>query len=237
MSKVKSSKPQLYELLYIIPNNFTEEEAQKIHDKIKENMTQKGAKISFEEQWGKKKFTYPIKNFNHGYYNLIEFESGRENINNIDHFLKLSDEVLRHQVVGIKYPNVEKKKAAEKVAEKQKEEEEERVRQAQEKFEQEQKEASQKEQEVKAETKEAPSTPSTSSGQTGSGQEKKREEEVASQEEEPQKEETPSTGSGQEKGEKKEESKSEDKKKDKKSVDLNDLDEKLDDLLNTDDLV
>lgn len=213
MSKVKSTKPQLYELLYIIPNNFTEEEAQKIHDKIKETITQKGGEISFEESWGKKKFAYPIDHFNHGYYNLVEFTSKRENVNDINYFLRFSDEVLRHQVVAIKYSNTEKKKAAEKIAEK---EEEERV--------QKEKEEAQKQEEQEAELKR----------ERAAKEESSQREEVKEDKQEKEKEEK--------KEEKKEEGKKEEKKedsdkKDKKKVDLNDLDEKLDDLLNTDDLV
>jgi hypothetical protein len=40
MSKVKQETRGHYELLYIIPNKFTEEEAGQIHEKIKENLNQ-----------------------------------------------------------------------------------------------------------------------------------------------------------------------------------------------------
>ncbi|MCD4694328.1 30S ribosomal protein S6, partial [bacterium] len=55
MSKVKQETRGHYELLYILPNKFTEEEVGQIHEKIKENLVQKKAEITKEEIWGKKK--------------------------------------------------------------------------------------------------------------------------------------------------------------------------------------
>ncbi len=100
MSKTKPSGPSRYELLFIVPNNFTEEEAKAIITKVEGVVTEQGAKIAYSEFWGKKKLAYIIKQNHYGYYSLCEFDAERDTIAKIDRTLRLSQEVLRHQIVS-----------------------------------------------------------------------------------------------------------------------------------------
>jgi small subunit ribosomal protein S6 len=99
MSKVKSSEKLRYELLYIVPNKFTEDEAKAINEKIKKQISASEGEIIYSEDWGKKKLAYPIGNFNHGYYKLAEFDLAGSKLQEVDTFLRLSNDVLRHQIV------------------------------------------------------------------------------------------------------------------------------------------
>jgi small subunit ribosomal protein S6 len=99
MSKVKSSEKSRYELLYIIPNKFTEDEAKAIDEKIKKQISSLEGEIVYSEDWGKKKLAYAIDNFNHGYYKLAEFDLFGAKLQELDNFLRLSSDVLRHQLI------------------------------------------------------------------------------------------------------------------------------------------
>jgi small subunit ribosomal protein S6 len=101
MSKSKPSGLSRYEMLFIIPNNFTEDEAKSIVTKVEGIVTENGATIVFSEFWGKKKLAYVIKQNHYGYYSLCEFDIDRESLAKIDHVLRLSSEVLRHQIISI----------------------------------------------------------------------------------------------------------------------------------------
>lgn len=101
MSKSKASGPSRYELLFIVPNNYTEDEAKTIITKVEAIVTEQGATIAFREFWGKKKLAYIIKQNHYGYYSLCEFDAEREAIAKIDRTLRLSKEVLRHQIISI----------------------------------------------------------------------------------------------------------------------------------------
>ncbi len=120
MSKTKSSEIPHYELLYIISNQFSEDEAKKIADKTKQSIEKRGGKITLSEDWGKKRFAYPIKNFHYGYYELLEFDIPGEKLNEIERELRMSNEVLRHQVVNKKVKTAEEiakqKKISQKIA-------------------------------------------------------------------------------------------------------------------------
>ena len=118
MSKTKFSGLGHYELLFIIPNRFTEGEAAEIVEKIKKVIIEKEGKITFTENWGKKQLSYPIKLNNFGYYNLIEFDLPGENLQKIDKLFRMSDEVIRHQIVKKKIKTVEEMEAEKKISEK-----------------------------------------------------------------------------------------------------------------------
>lgn len=99
MSKTKKTGAGHYEILFIIPNKFTEEEAKKISTKIEKVIADDGGQVTFTEFWGKKKLAYKIKNNEYGYYALCEFDLAKENLTKIDRDLRLSTEILRHQIV------------------------------------------------------------------------------------------------------------------------------------------
>ena len=101
MSKSKPSGLSRYEMLFIVPNNFTEDEAKSIITKVEGIVTENGATIVFSEFWGKKKLAYIIKQNHYGYYSLCEFDIDREALAKIDRVLRLSNEVLRHQIISI----------------------------------------------------------------------------------------------------------------------------------------
>lgn len=101
MSKNKASGPSRYEILFIVANNYTEDEAKTIISKVETIVSEQGANITYREFWGKKKLAYVIKHNHYGYYNLFEFDAEREVIATIDRTLRLSHEVLRHQIISI----------------------------------------------------------------------------------------------------------------------------------------
>lgn len=89
-----------YELLYIVPNTYTDDEAQKIREKIEGVLKSHGAILGTSEDMGKKKLAYPINQVAHGYYFLNEFElEDGSKLSEINNFLRLDKEVLRAQIV------------------------------------------------------------------------------------------------------------------------------------------
>ncbi|MFH1745042.1 MAG: 30S ribosomal protein S6 [bacterium] len=100
MSKTKKSTIPHYELLYIIPNKYTEEELKPMIAKIHKMITDCGGEITFSEEWGNKKLAYTIKKFTNGYYNLVEFNLAGDKISKIDRDLRMSGEIIRHMIVS-----------------------------------------------------------------------------------------------------------------------------------------
>ncbi len=102
MSKTKKNGTTHYELLYILSNQFTLEEAKKIDEQIRKIIFDQGGKVTYNNEWGKKKLAYPIVHNTHGYYYLVEFDILGEYLSKIDEWLKMNRDILRHQIVKTK---------------------------------------------------------------------------------------------------------------------------------------
>lgn len=177
MSKTKPSGPGHYEILFIVANKYTEEEAKNIVSKVEKIISDRGGQTTYSEYWGKKKLAYPINHFNHGYYALFEFDSDRKNLLAIDTDMRMSSEVLRHQIIKTIKRSEEEIKKQKEISENLSKEE---------------KEIKEEKQQKKKESKEK----------------REKEEKITSA-----------------------------KKEEKKKLDLKDLDEKLEGILDTEDLL
>ncbi len=113
MSKTKKSTIGHYEMLFIMPNKFTEDEAKTIIEKVEKVISENNGQITYREYWGKKKLAYEIKHNAYGYYSLCEFDSEKKDLEAINQTLRLSTDVLRHQIV-IKQAKSEKEIARNK---------------------------------------------------------------------------------------------------------------------------
>lgn len=88
-----------YEVLAIFPGTKTEEEAKPLMDKFQELLRSHGATISKVDVWGKRKLAYEIDHLRHGYYLNIEFDLDTQKLHGLDEALRLSDDVVRHQIL------------------------------------------------------------------------------------------------------------------------------------------
>lgn len=90
-----------YELLYIVSNQYTEDELKTIKEKVNSILQKYGAVLGFSEFLGKKKLAYPINKINHGYYVVSEFELEDPTVvKSISNDLRLDKEVLRAQIIS-----------------------------------------------------------------------------------------------------------------------------------------
>jgi len=99
MAKNKSSQLPRYELLYVVSNKFTGEETEPIAQKVEDLITTNDGNIVYRENWGKRRMSYPIKGFQFGYYRLLEFDLPADKIQEINRYLRLSNDILRHQII------------------------------------------------------------------------------------------------------------------------------------------
>ncbi len=113
MAKNKTSEIPHYELLYIVPNRYTEDEAKGIKGRVHQMIEEKGGKVTYDENWGKKKFCYPVKHEHYGYYFLAEFDLPGIDLDKVHTELRMNHEILRHMIVN-RAAKTEEQIAAEK---------------------------------------------------------------------------------------------------------------------------
>jgi small subunit ribosomal protein S6 len=88
-----------YELLYIIPQQVKDEEIPSITKKVDETIKEVGGRITKEENLGKKKLAYLIKQTRRGFYILINFELSPSALQELKEDLRLMEEILRFQII------------------------------------------------------------------------------------------------------------------------------------------
>lgn len=94
-----------YELLYIVHPDL-ESSIDKITDRIRTYIESRGGKITYEENWGKRKLAYVISKTDVGIYILWYFEAPKDALSKVERDLRLTEEVIRYMLLAIE----EKKK-------------------------------------------------------------------------------------------------------------------------------
>ncbi len=115
MAKNKPDGLTHYELLYIVSNQFSEDELNPIKDKVEKIITDHHGSITFKEDLGKKRLAYKIKQFRHGYYQLVEFDAPNASLPEINNLLRLMSDLIRHQILKCVAKTIEEKKAEAKI--------------------------------------------------------------------------------------------------------------------------
>ena len=89
-----------YELVFIADPRLADEEVVALSEEYKEMLTERGAEITKEESWGRRKLAYPIKKFNEGKYVVfyIDAEPGHK-MTEVEQRMEQNDKVLRYLLV------------------------------------------------------------------------------------------------------------------------------------------
>lgn len=90
-----------YELIYILPPETAEAQANEMHDQVAEIVTRLHGQIEKTENWGRRKFAYEIGHFKEGVYVLEVINGSGELMKELDRRLKVIDQVVRHMIVRV----------------------------------------------------------------------------------------------------------------------------------------
>jgi small subunit ribosomal protein S6 len=90
---------QKYELLYIIPAKFTEDEVKGLSDKVGKIVSANGGAELKTMVLGRRKLAYPIDHVRNGYYVMTDFSAEEVATSKIEQALRLSTDVLRHLII------------------------------------------------------------------------------------------------------------------------------------------
>lgn len=90
-----------YELMYVIDPRVSEQEAEAVNEAVRKLVTDNGAKITKEDDWGRRKLAYPIEKQTEGRYMLmyLHAEKAFEGVPELERRLEQSDKVLRYLTV------------------------------------------------------------------------------------------------------------------------------------------
>jgi small subunit ribosomal protein S6 len=88
-----------YELIFILRADQPEAEMEARVGRVKEIVGAHGGEITQENHWGVRRMAYEIEYESRGNYMFLKFKSEGTAVADLDKFLRLDDQVLRHLVV------------------------------------------------------------------------------------------------------------------------------------------
>ena len=111
-----------YETVFIMTPVLSDEQAKETVQKFKKLLTDRGAEIKHEEDWGLRKLAYPIQKKTTGFYHLVEFEAQGSVVSELEVNFKRDERVIRFLTVsldkyGIEFVEKRRKMKAEKAKE------------------------------------------------------------------------------------------------------------------------
>jgi len=95
MPKVKGT----YETIFIADLSLGEEGVAALVEKFKTLIASNGT-IAKVDEWGKRRFAYPINDMNEGYYVLVEFESAPDFPAELDRIYRITEGVMRSLIIA-----------------------------------------------------------------------------------------------------------------------------------------
>ena len=101
-----------YETLFAVSGNLVEEDAKAVIEKFVTLINENGSDVDVNE-WGKRRFAYPINYVNEGYYVLVSYKSEPSFPIELDRVFGITEGVLRYMTTT----KIEKAAKAEEVVE------------------------------------------------------------------------------------------------------------------------
>jgi len=90
----------MYELTYIISLLSVEGETSPVAEKVRAQIKELGGEAKKEYISEKKKLAFEIKKQNQGFYATVVFEMEPEKIDELNNFLRLNNDILRHMIIN-----------------------------------------------------------------------------------------------------------------------------------------
>ncbi|GAB3908612.1 30S ribosomal protein S6 [Mucilaginibacter boryungensis] len=92
---------QQYETVIILTPLLSEDAAKEVIAKFSKILTDNGAEIIQEDNWGLRKLAYPIQKKSTGYYHLTEYKAPGELISKLEVELKRDERVVRFLTIAL----------------------------------------------------------------------------------------------------------------------------------------
>jgi len=90
-----------YETVFIMTPVLSDDQMKEAVGKFKAILTENGANIIHEENWGLRKLAYPIQKKTTGFYHLIEYTAQGDLIAKIEVAFKRDERILRFLTVSL----------------------------------------------------------------------------------------------------------------------------------------
>lgn len=90
-----------YELMVIVDADVDDAGVKAVLARIGELIEAGGGTVATTDLWGKRRYAYPIKKKLEGIYAVLEISTAASNLDEVDRYLRLADDVVRHKLIRL----------------------------------------------------------------------------------------------------------------------------------------
>lgn len=90
-----------YEAIYIVRPDMNDADLQKLADRYKSLVEEKGGTVERAGKWEKRKLAYEVEGHKEGNYVLMNFEAGADVPHELSRLLGINDDVIRHRIFKV----------------------------------------------------------------------------------------------------------------------------------------
>ncbi|MGH9183579.1 MAG: 30S ribosomal protein S6 [Acidimicrobiales bacterium] len=92
---------QPYEIVVIFDVTLEEASVEAVIGRCTELIESLGGTVNQADRWGRRRFAYELAHRSEGYYVLLEVTTDPSSVDDVNRFLRLADEVIRHKIVRV----------------------------------------------------------------------------------------------------------------------------------------
>ncbi len=89
-----------YELTYIL-RPLDEVALNTVNERVASFVSSSGGQVTARNDWGRRRFAYPIRKINEGYYVSLQVTLPPQAVRAVERALQLNDDVLRYLVIRL----------------------------------------------------------------------------------------------------------------------------------------
>jgi small subunit ribosomal protein S6 len=92
---------RIYENLFIVKPDATEEEIDSLIEQMSKNITTSGGTVDKVEKWGKRRLAYRVEKQREGYYVLLTFSADSQAVREFERRMRVLDAIIKFLTVRI----------------------------------------------------------------------------------------------------------------------------------------
>jgi small subunit ribosomal protein S6 len=90
-----------YQLLFIIDIAAEDDAKKALIEKFTGEITSLGGNVVTVDEWGKRRYAYPINHKKEGYYVLVVFEGASDIPAELDRKMRINDQIVRQMITKL----------------------------------------------------------------------------------------------------------------------------------------
>lgn len=100
---------RVYELMVIFDREVDESTIDGMLNQVTSMIGDAGGRVATTDKWGMRKYAYEIDHKDEGYYVVLEIVTEANDLHDVDRFLRLADETVRHKAIRLPTAEAERR--------------------------------------------------------------------------------------------------------------------------------